>query len=74
MKSRFAAFTGTVRRIVGLRPSAERMCREFAIAFPGKCIVCAYHRFGLREGLTREPIPAPHDCIEKQSNEQVDHR
>lgn len=71
VKKRLAAFAGMVRRIVGLRPSAERMCREFASAFPGKCIVCAYHRFGLREGLTREPSPAPHDCIEKQSNDSI---
>jgi hypothetical protein len=72
MRTPIAAFAGTFRRIVGLRPSAERMCIEFAQAFPGKCIVCAFHRFGLREGLTQEPTPAAHDCIEKQPNAQHD--
>lgn len=66
-----SAFRRLLDRLVGLRgeSSTSRMAREFATAFPGRCLICAYHQFGLREGLTREPMPKPHDCIEKRPND-----
>lgn len=41
--------------------------KEFAAKFPGRCAVCAYHAFGLREGMVKrsEPVPAHADCVEK---------
>ena len=46
---------------------AEDMCRDFAKTFPCKCIICSYHRFGRDHGMTTEPLPAPHDCIDCQT-------
>ena len=42
----------------------RRMAADYAERFPGKCFICSYHRFGLREGHTSEPRPPEHDCIE----------
>lgn len=47
---------------------AEDMCRDFAKTFPGKCMICSYHRFGRDHGMTTEPEPAPHDCIDRQNS------
>jgi len=40
------------------------MIEEFTDAFPGRCMICSYHRFGRQEGLTNEPLPPKHKCIE----------
>lgn len=45
--------------------TAKRMVEEYMAAFPGRCMICSYHRFGLQEGLTQAPEPPPHDCIER---------
>ena len=42
------------------------MVEDFQRDFPGKCMICSYHRYGLREGFTSEPEPKPHECCEKQ--------
>lgn len=48
--------------------TAERTFREFMRAFPGKCPVCSFHRYGLQYGY-EEPgsMPAPHACPETNS-------
>ena len=48
-----------------LGKNTEEMMKEFAEVFPGKCIVCAYHSFGIREGfLPPASMVQEHDCIE----------
>lgn len=29
---------------------AERMVEEFQRTFPGQCLICSYHRYGVMEG------------------------
>ena len=41
----------------------ENMIKEWNEQFPGKCIVCSYHAFGYREGLTEDATPPPHECL-----------
>lgn len=41
------------------------MLADFEKHFPGRCPICAYHRFGITEGFEAlGSKPAPHDCIE----------
>ena len=48
-------------------PTAEEIVREFAEAFPGKCFICSYHRYGIEHGLTSKPL-GEHDCIDEKTN------
>lgn len=68
MTKKFGNFINFMNRIVGWRPTSsfDTMVREFAEVFPGKCIICAYHSYQLRESLTNKSLPPPHFCIEKQ--------
>lgn len=45
------------------REVTEDLCAEFAARFPGKCLICSYHRHGVSMGYTTDPIP-PHECCE----------
>lgn len=46
---------------------AHEMVEHFARAFPDRCLICAYHRYGLQEGLVRPGSPVPeHHCKEPQ--------
>lgn len=42
---------------------ANKELEEFEKAFPFKCPICAYHRFGLMEGYTSGKVQ-PHICTE----------
>ena len=43
----------------------NKMLDEFEEAFPGKCPICAYHRYGITEGHEKPGIkPAAHSCPE----------
>lgn len=46
----------------------KRMVEQFVEAFPGRCMICSYHAYGVRERLTKELYPPPHDCIEDKKN------
>jgi hypothetical protein len=45
---------------------AETTIREFEERFPGRCPICAYHRYGIVEGHVRadEPVPDHFGCPE----------
>ena len=58
-----AFFRKLVDRISG-RAANRELIERFMRVFPAKCLICSYHRFGLRERLTRELHPEAHDCIE----------
>ncbi len=47
--------------------ATEQMLTDFERLFPGKCPICAYWRFGVREGLTHEQAPQAHHCIERKT-------
>ena len=47
------------------KQSTIKIVNDFAAAFPGRCLICSYHEFGVREGLTNESL-SQHDCIEKR--------
>ena len=48
-----------------LQQESRKMAEDFVKEFPGKCLICSYHHFGVSAGL-RPPGPIkPHDCIEK---------
>lgn len=51
----------------GLRVDVARQMRdEYENKFPGKCGVCAYHAFGIREGLSKDVGPPnEHACPER---------
>jgi len=50
--------------------TTEEMVNEFIEAFPGRCMICSYHEYGVREGLTSGKV-ADHDCIEDVGNERI---
>lgn len=50
-----------------LRHEARDTIRAFQMAFPGRCPVCSFHAYGVREGLTDPSPVAPHDCPEKRA-------
>lgn len=50
---------------VALKRDAENMVEEFQRSFPGQCMICSYHRYGLREGHVSGKVK-DHDCIENR--------
>lgn len=48
--------------------STRQMLEDFQVHFPGRCPICAYHRFGLQEGFVDigSPLP-PHYCPERKT-------
>lgn len=44
----------------------KKMIDDYIKIFPDRCIICSYHVFGLREGLTSKPYPEPHYCVNKK--------
>lgn len=45
---------------------AERMVRDFQQAFPGRCPVCSYARYGAMFGFEPSPgVVPPHWCPER---------
>lgn len=52
--------------IVYFRRSGSEMLDEYEQAFPGKCSVCSYHAYRIREGRADpSTVPADHRCVEK---------
>lgn len=49
-----------------LQHSGRKMINEFAKKFPGRCVICAYHRYGVLHGFiaARTTPPAHHGCPE----------
>lgn len=46
--------------------STKKMVEEFERDFPGQCVICSYHAFGIREGFVRPVVPpSDHRCPEK---------
>ena len=43
---------------------AERTVARFVKLFPGKCMICSLHRYGVDHGMTRDPEPRAHECID----------
>lgn len=52
--------------------TTEDMAKEFEEKFPNKCMICSYHRFGYAQGYTDDPMPEPHDCIERKDTNVQD--
>jgi len=49
------------------RRAAERRMRDFAERFPGKCLICSYHRWGISQGFEKPGSkPELHQCTEKE--------
>jgi hypothetical protein len=40
-----------------------KMIEDWERRFPGRCLICAHWRYGMREGFTQGPVP-PHYCVE----------
>lgn len=47
------------------RTWAEKVIQEHREAFPGRCPICSYHRFGLQNGYVRGPVKK-HECPENR--------
>jgi len=49
------------------KDSAREEVRVFAHTFPGRCLVCSYHRYGVDYGhVDPAERPPAHVCIEEQ--------
>lgn len=48
-----------------LAHQVRKLCEEFAERFPGRCLICFYHKYGFLHGHEDLPRPKPHHCIEK---------
>ena len=46
--------------------STMRLIEEYERAFPGKCVVCGFHRYGVSHGFipADEPVQEHADCPE----------
>lgn len=43
----------------------DKLILDFKNTFPGKCMICSYHRYGQRNGLISSTVEVEeHDCIE----------
>lgn len=64
-----AALTGFVFWVLKLhrlsKTDARRDAEVFINMFPGRCLPCAYHRYGVSNGFVEptEPVPV-HRCAE----------
>jgi hypothetical protein len=48
------------------RGRSNDMFEDFEEKFPGKCAVCAYHAYGIRNGHVKPgTVPDDHRCPEK---------
>lgn len=54
----FKAVVSWLKRKLARRSTTVEFCERF----PGRCPICSYHEFGMREGFVRlgEAVP-PHD-------------
>lgn len=43
---------------------------DFQRKFPGRCMICSYHRYGISHGHTSGPCPE-HECIESRRDAPV---
>lgn len=49
-----------------MRKAAQRTVLDYIEKFPGRCMICGLHRYGIQEGHVKASEPVtPHDCIEK---------
>lgn len=55
---KFPSFSWLIRLFAG-----KNAAEEFAEAFPGRCMICSYHAYGISHGYGVGPLEA-HDCIE----------
>lgn len=53
------------------RRQTKRMVADFPAKFPGRCMICSYHEYGVKYGFNPGPL-APHDCIEKKALDNED--
>jgi hypothetical protein len=57
---------GAIFKAIALFFHPVKWIDEFLKRFPGRCPVCSFHRYGLREGFVRPgEKPAPHKCAER---------
>ena len=48
------------------KKNISQMVKEFVDVFPGRCMVCSYHRYGVSEGfLSSSSKPQDHFCIDE---------
>ena len=59
----------TIWADISFRRGVARMAREFAREFPGRCLVCSFHRFGVEHGLTSGPVRA-HSCSDRPTTSE----
>jgi len=52
-----------INNLLGMAKGNQEFLKEWNSKFPGKCIVCSYHKFGYNEGMTSDPIPPKHKCL-----------
>lgn len=52
--------------LVALRARwAHVVLQDFQRTFPGRCPICSFHAYGVREGfVTADIAPPPHRCLE----------
>lgn len=43
----------------------EFFVEQFRQQFPGRCMICSYHRYGYDHGFEQSPTPPAHRCIER---------
>ena len=47
----------------------KELVETFIEVFPGRCMICYFHAFGLMNGMMKTGTPVDaHDCIENNSN------
>ena len=54
-----------------LPPTPREMVEEFIEKFPGRCMICSYHAYGIREGHLKYGTPGQdHYCIEGRNDHE----
>lgn len=53
------------------RLEAKRWTSDFRHHFPGRCMICSYHQYGLHMGFVDPSVTVEqHHCIEKSATQQ----
>jgi len=51
----------------------NRVVVEFSRRWPGRCLICSFHRWGYWHGFEEDYTPRPHGCDDRRGN-HVDSR
>jgi hypothetical protein len=62
--TKFIELVASAANNFSMEKTAEKMVNEYMIAFPDRCLICQFHKYGIDNGLVKSSkMVSPHLCI-----------